>query len=120
MVMEIPGIDVKKGLDLYDNDLDIYLVVMQSYVSNMPATLEKLRNVSAETLRDYYITIHGVKGISANIGAKSIEETAKQLEKMAKAGDLPGVLAKNEAFLKSADVLLGDLQKWLKQYKTKV
>ena len=116
MRIKIPGLDVEKGLDLYDDDFDIYLTVLRSYVSNMPPVLDRLRHVSAETLADYAIAIHGVKGTSANIGAEETRKIATKLESMVKAGDLSGILAQNEAFLKHADDLLEGIRNWLKQY----
>jgi HPt (histidine-containing phosphotransfer) domain-containing protein len=116
MNIQIPGINAKKGLDLFDDDVDIYLVVLRSWLTNTPAVLDKLRNVSAETLADYAISIHGIKGTSANIGAEEVIKAAVILENMAKNGDISGVLANNSAFLKLADVLVEDVRNWLAQY----
>jgi hypothetical protein len=44
---------------------------------------------------------------------------AAELEALAKAGDLPGVLAKNEALLRHVDDLLGNIQHWLEQLDSK-
>ena len=118
MNIEIPGVDVQRGLELYDGDEEIYLTVLQSYADNTPAALDKLRNLSAETLPDYVAAIHGIKGTSATIGAEELRKTAAQLEAMAAAGDLTGLLAQNEAFLKRADNLIDAIQKWLKQNNT--
>ena len=116
MSFTIPGVDVVKGLDLYDDDEDLYLIVLRSYAANTPAALDRLRTVSAETLPDYASAIHGVKGTSANIGAEETRVAALKLEMMAKAGDLSGVLAGNDAFLKHADNLLVGIQQWLENY----
>ena len=115
MKINIPGIDAEIGLDLYDDDEDIYLMVLRSYADNTPAVLDKLRKVSAETLPEYDANAHGVKGTSANIGAEEVRKTALKLETMAKAGDLSGILAINEAFLKDADALIGNIKSWLKE-----
>ena len=116
MAMKIPGVDLEKGLDLYDDEFDLYLTVLRSYISNTPAALDRLRNVSAETLPDYAAAIHGVKGTSANIGAEETRKTALKLETAAKAGDLAAVLAENKAFLSHADALMDGLKKWLEEY----
>ena len=113
MKIDIQGLDTKRGLDLYDDDEEIYLAVLRSYSTNIPTTLNKLRNVSAETLPTYMIGIHGLKGTSANIGAEDIRAKATELEKMAKSGDLAGVQARNEAFLKEAEKLVSDIKAWL-------
>ena len=115
MKIEIPGIDVKRGLDLYDDDEEIYLAVLRSYATNIPTTLAKLQNPSAETLPTYMIGIHGLKGTSANIGAEDIRTKATELEKMAKSGDLAGVQARNADFLKQAEKLVTDIKAWLEK-----
>ena len=114
MNIEIPGVDVKKGLLLFEDDEEIYLSVLQSYASSMPEALETLRNVSAETLPKYLIKIHGLKGTSANIGAEDIRAKAKEIEVFAKAGDLDGLLARNGAFVKEVEELLKNINTWIK------
>ena len=115
MKIDIPGIDTEKGLDLYDDDIDIYLTVLRSYAANTPAVLDRLRDVTAETIKDYAANAHGVKGTSANIGAEDTRMAALKLENLAKAGDLQGVLANKDAFLKDADTLISNIQDWLKK-----
>ena len=116
MKIEIPGLNVEAGLDLYDDDEEIYLTVLRSFAVNTPAVLDRLRNVTAETLPDYAIAIHGIKGTSVNIGAQEIQKTAARLETMAMAGDLAGVKLMNDAFLKRADALLAGINDWLKRH----
>ena len=115
MNIQIPGVDEEKVLELYEDDINLYIKVMRSFVSVTPAVLDKLRNVSAETLADYAICIHSIKGTSTTIGAEETRKAAFNLEKMAKAGDLPGVLAENNAFIAHAEKLLDDLRRWLEQ-----
>ena len=119
MTIKIPGLDVEKGLDLYDNEVDIYLTVLRSFAAHTPAVLEKMRTVTEETLKDYQIRIHGIKGTSINIGAEETRITALKLEAMAKAGDIFGIQAQNGAFLKQTDELLANIDKWLKEYDSK-
>jgi len=113
MAIEIPGLNAASGLELCDGDVNIYLHSLRLYVSSIPATLEKMRSVSKESLQDYSISAHGVKGMSEYIGAEEARKTAKQLEAMAKDGDWPGVLARNEAFIKYAQGLVDGVRNWL-------
>ncbi|MCL2124507.1 MAG: ATP-binding protein [Oscillospiraceae bacterium] len=110
---EIPGIDARKGLNIYVGDMDIYITVLRAYADNTPATVEQLRNVSAETLKEYAIKVHALKGSSANIGAENIRERAADMEAMAKAGDLDGVLKLNSDLLRDADILIDNVKAWL-------
>ena len=111
--IDIPGVDAIQGLYLFDDDEEMYIDFLQSFVDYIPDELAKLHNVSEETLKNYAIDVHTVKGASAGIGATVLSEFAKRLEYMAKANDLSGILSENEAFLNDADILVNEIQKWL-------
>ena len=115
MVIEISGVNAESGLDLCDGDMDLYLHILRSYVSEMTTTIEKMRNVSEKTLKVYGIIVHGVKSMSEAIGAEEVRKTAKQLEKMAKGGDLAGVLARNNAFIEHTENLVNGIRAWLEK-----
>jgi len=115
MEINIPGLDTKSGIELCDGSIETYIYSLRLYVSNVPASLEKMRNVSEETLRDYAISAHGVKSVSQYIGAQEAIKTAKELEALAKSGDLAGVLARNDAFIKYANNLLDSIKSWLEK-----
>jgi len=119
MVVDIPGVDQDKIMDLYDGDLDIYLPILRSYLSVIPATLDKIKSVSAETLPEYTIKVHGIKSTSEGIGAQEARKMAAELESLAKAGDLSGILAKNNALVKYVSDLVKNIQNWLARYDAK-
>ena len=101
------------GLDLYGGEMDIYISVLESFAANTMDALNKMRNVTQETISDYAIIANGIKSVSATIAAEDINERAKKLERMAKDGDLSGILADNEAFLKDAETLVNNVKTWL-------
>jgi CheY-like chemotaxis protein/signal transduction histidine kinase len=111
--IDIPGVDEKKLMDLYDGDMDIFLPVLRSYLSVIPESLEKMSHVSAETLPQYTVTVHGVKSTSDSIGAENARKMALELETAAKAGDFALVSAKNGALIQYVKELLANIQKWL-------
>jgi len=113
MEIEIPGIDKSKIIELYDGDMDIFLPVLRSYLSVIPVTLVKMRSVSEQTLQEYRIGVHGVKSTSESIGAETAHKMAMDLEALAKAGDLSGILAKNQACIDYIEKLLSDIGAWL-------
>jgi len=115
MAIEIPGLNAASGLDLCDGDMNIYLNALRLYVSSIPVSLEKMRGVSQETLADYAITAHSVKSMSEYIGAEEARKTAKQLEALAKNGDLSGVLAQNETFIQYAQGIADGVKNWLEK-----
>ena len=113
--VDIPGIDLDTIYDLYDDDMDIYLPVLRSFVPNAYSVMEKLQSVSADTLADYAIAVHGLKGICSNIGAVQVSKAALSLEHKAKSGDLDGVLAGNDALLNEARRLISNVESWLEK-----
>jgi len=116
MEIKISGVDVDTGLDLCDGEEDIYLRVLRAFVNAIPEAIEKMRNVSAETLQNYAVNAHGIKSTSESIGAEGTRKAAKQLEAMARAGDLSGVLSQNEAFFKQTTDLVDNIRNFLEKY----
>jgi CheY-like chemotaxis protein len=115
-MIQIQGIDGEKGLSLYSYNFDIYLTVLRSYATNMPAVIENLCHVNEENLSIYAINVHGLKGCSGSIGAKGVGEMAARMEAKAKAGDLTGVLAENSELLEDVQALLVAIRAWLTKY----
>ena len=113
--IEIPGVETEKGLALYNGDIDIFVTVLRSYVANTLSVIEKMRNVSEESLANYAVSAHGLKGISAGIGAEKIKNAALDLEMKAKSGDLAGVLSGNNDLLEDTEFLVRDIQAWLRE-----
>ena len=111
--VDIPGINAKEGLALYDDDSNIYRYVLRAYVPNAVSVIEKLSNVSKETLADYAVNVHGLKGISAGIGAEKLRNAAQEMEGLARSGDLAGILAGNDAFLSGAKELAANVKAYL-------
>jgi len=72
-----------------------------------------MKGVSEKTLKDYSVIVHEVKSMSQYIGAEETRKSAKQLEAMARDGDLAGVLTLNEAFIKHTKKIVDNVQKWL-------
>ncbi|MDR2943399.1 MAG: transporter substrate-binding domain-containing protein [Treponema sp.] len=118
VIIDIPGVDTEKGLALYGGDIDIYLPLLRSYVLNTPIILKKLKAVTKETLKDYVISVHGLKGTSASIGAEAIRAAALHLENTSRAGDLVGVLALNSNLISDTEIIVTNIRIWLNQYDT--
>jgi HPt (histidine-containing phosphotransfer) domain-containing protein len=116
----IPGVDAERALfSIFGGDWEAYMHVLRSYVANTPAIIDDLRRVTEETLLEYVIAIHGLKGASGSIGAENTRKAAAKLETMARTGNLAEVLERNETFLKSVESLVTGIQNWLEELDTK-
>ena len=116
MEIQIPGLDVKSGLELCDGDTKFFVRALRLFIAKIPDTLDKMRNVTEGTLHDYSIVVHGLKSNSVYIGAEEIRKTAKELETLSKEGDLSGVQARNDAFIQYIENLLNDIRSWLEKH----
>jgi len=70
-------------------------------------------------LPEYVISVHGLKGTSAGIGAEEVREQAWELEQLSRAGNLQSVLEKNGNLIADAEVIVESVKKWLAQYDSK-
>jgi HPt (histidine-containing phosphotransfer) domain-containing protein len=67
----------------------------------------------------YVISVHGLKGTSAGIGAEAIREAAMELEAISRTGDLAGVLKLNGDLIANAEIVVAHIKEWLAQHDTK-
>jgi signal transduction histidine kinase/DNA-binding LytR/AlgR family response regulator len=116
---QVEGVNISAGVDRFKTD-DIYLEILQSYVSSMPNLLETIRNVSPETLSKYTVTVHGIKGSSYQICADGVGRMAETLEMAAKAEDWNTIKINNDMFLSSINTLIAGLEKLLAETVRKV
>jgi CheY-like chemotaxis protein len=112
---QMEGVDLQRGLERFSNDVEAFLQVLRSYAANTRPLLAAVRGVTRETLADYAVAIHGIKGSSRGICADGVGDRAAALEKAAKAGDFDFVSANNDAFLEAAENLVNDLDALLRQ-----
>jgi signal transduction histidine kinase/DNA-binding NarL/FixJ family response regulator len=117
----IPGIDIWKALPRFGGDEDTLIEVMHSYCRNTPELLEKLRTFDAEKIRahpeslhDYVVTVHGVKGSSYTLCAESVGKKAEALEAASRANDIEKVLDGNEALIMEASALIDAIKGFLR------
>jgi len=116
MALGIPGIDEGKFNEIMDGDEDMFKVVLGTFVEKTPGSLAKLANPTKETLADYAILVHGVKGACASICAEELRLKAYKLEQLSRAGDLAGVQAGNAPLIKEIQDFIVKLKDWLKNH----
>jgi hypothetical protein len=91
----------------------MYLEILRSYALSMTELLDALEHVSGDTLADYAITVHGIKGTSYQICAQELGNEAAVLEAAAKAGDRKTIEERNGNFVRALKTLLENLEAFL-------
>jgi signal transduction histidine kinase/DNA-binding response OmpR family regulator len=112
--LQIEGLDLARGKKKYNNDT-AYLDILRSWHKHTPALLEKMRNPCFESLPEYAITVHGIKGASLGICADEISSKAEELERYAKSGNIGQVQADNSMFIGMAESLLANIGELLEK-----
>lgn len=117
----IPGLDISDALLRMNKSSKLYMRIVHSFIINMPGNLEELATstLTAATLPDYAIKIHGAKGSCYGIGAYARGDDAKALECAAKDGDLETCLANNDAFIAKTKELIKELETLEKRIETR-
>jgi signal transduction histidine kinase/DNA-binding response OmpR family regulator len=114
----VDGLDITRGLNRYEGDEDTYLKILRSYVSSLTRLLAASELPNAETLQDYTIAVHGIKGASRDIFADEAGDMAARLEDAAKAGDFDYIGLHHPAFVEAAGKLAADITGLLKHTDT--
>jgi CheY-like chemotaxis protein len=104
----VEGLDFAAGKKRYGEQT--YLEVLRSYNTHTPALLEKMRMLAGaafteESLREYTITVHGLKGSSFGVCAGETGGQAEALEHAARNGDIRFIAANNGRLIETAETL---------------
>lgn len=114
--IDIPGIDAEKGLSYIGNSEELYINLLRTYLTGSEERIQKL-DVSKKNrdLHAYEVAIHGLKGISASIGADDMAQAAARLETMCQHKETAWAEIEQEhtgAICQYKD-LLRQIKKWL-------
>ena len=107
---KVEGLDINKGRERFGGDMELYLQVLRSFTFNTRSLIEKIKEVNKDNLKEYAITVHGIKGSCWGIWAETAGEQAETFEKAANAGDLDFVAANNPVFIEALLKLLADIE----------
>jgi signal transduction histidine kinase/HPt (histidine-containing phosphotransfer) domain-containing protein len=107
---KIDRLDINKGLERYEGDEQTYLKVLRSYMASVRNLLGEIENVNEDTLPNYKIKVHGIKGTSFDVFAEEIGKKASDLEKASGSGDINYVKEHNPEFLEITWKLVYDLE----------
>lgn len=110
-VQKIEGLDVAKGLELFGGNEDMYFDMLRSFtVGNKPFFRYSKEGISAESLKDYAVAAHGIKGSCSLVCAEEVVHGAEKLKEAADAGDYAYVRELNPVFTETLEKLITDLR----------
>jgi len=103
-------INVEKGTERFGGDAAVYIDVLRSFAVNTRPMLEILRQVDEDSLADYRIMVHGIKGSSRGVCAAATGDIAEEMEEAAKRGDIEYVRNNNLKLIENLEKLIADLE----------
>lgn len=112
----IPGIDAQKGLSYIGNSEELYINLLRTYLEGSEERIQKLEaSKKAGDIRAYEIVVHGLKGISASIGADDMAQAAAKLEAACQNREtaLESIEQGHAAAVRQYRELLIQIKKWL-------
>jgi len=98
--------DVERCMERFGNDRDSFMLIMRSFVTSTCSLLPLVKEVTEDSMAEYAITVHGIKGSSRGVCADRVGDLAEALEKAAKSGDFDFVRANNPDFIKTVEELI--------------
>jgi signal transduction histidine kinase/CheY-like chemotaxis protein len=109
----VEGIDLQAGKTRYTEKA--YLEVLRSYYLHTPGLLKKISNIkyrelSEEALKEYTITVHGIKGASFGICADTVAKQAEALEGAGKSRDIQFIEMNNNHFIEEVEKIIARLK----------
>ena len=107
---KIDGLDIFKGLKRYENNEKAFLEILHSYAKSTRSTLGSIKTVTEDSIHDYGVRVHGIKGASYDVFAYGVGKEAEILEHAASDGNLSLIQERNPAFLVNVEKLLDNLE----------
>ncbi|MDR1231045.1 MAG: response regulator [Spirochaetaceae bacterium] len=111
---DLPMLDMKTAVLNY-GDMNTFLAILKKSIQNLPAMLEEIKNPAPETLKDYEIKVHGLKGAIYGLYYAEGGNLAAELEKYARTGDIDAVLERNHFFIATMNGFIETLKEMQKE-----
>jgi CheY-like chemotaxis protein/HPt (histidine-containing phosphotransfer) domain-containing protein len=114
----IPGLDVAAGIRQL-GDEESWVSVVEIWRDDARDRLSFFEKPpTEETLKDWTIQAHAMKGASATIGAAGLGEQAKELEFAGRAGDMALIKSKIQAFYRGLSAMIDAVSGALDAYNS--
>ena len=116
--LDISGFNAREGLDRLENDEELYLKVLNSYIIHTPKYLENIRNYS--DIDAFRIAAHTMKSSGKVIGADELGDMAEKMEEAAKYKDISYIEANVKEFIFIAENLLSSIADLLNRVSSQI
>jgi two-component system, sensor histidine kinase and response regulator len=105
------ALDVEAALRRIDGDRDLLKQIAELFRNECPSTIDAIRSaIASQSAKDLERQAHTLKGSSANLGATAVTEVAKQLEAIARTGDIQRARGELETLEIEVDRLMCELE----------
>ena len=112
--ISIEGVNVKKGVLTTGGRVENYLQTLAVFSRDGREKIGEIKKaLEINDLRLYTTHVHALKSASANIGADTLSNAAKELETAAKAGGRALIDDRNAEFLSTLTLLLNNIDNYL-------
>jgi len=105
----IQGLDMQRGIERFDGNEKTYYKTLRSYAASTLSALNEIGSVDEDTVSDYKIKVHGIKGSSYDAQANEVGRLAEELENAANNFDLDFIHKHHPAFQELARKLVSDI-----------
>jgi len=114
---KIEGLDKERALVQFGNNEETFLIILQSFVKNTPALLDKIRTITETRLQDYAGLFHGIKGTCYSICADGVGKQAETLEHAVRQADFQYVSEHNAEFIRAVEALIDQISTVLQELR---
>ncbi len=115
--VQIDGVDMNVVTQYYSGDEDGFIELLELYYMDGRRKVNLLRELVQSDISNYQIEVHGLKSASANIGAMTVSELAREQENAAAQGDHELIDGKFPLLLVEYENLLENIGQFLKQHR---
>lgn len=106
----VSGLDVEQGVRNCMDDNDLYISILEMYVTQLKDNIPQLQSqMAASNAGDYGKTCHSIKGASASVGAVAIQSASAELEAAGKNEDQGAIQAAHDGFIQLLESTVADL-----------
>jgi PAS domain S-box-containing protein len=95
---DFPMLDMESAIRDF-GEINAFVRILRKTIQNLPAILDEIKTPVRETLGDYAIKIHGLRGAIGGIYHEAAGILAAELEEYANGNDIEAVLERNDIFI---------------------